>query len=146
MRVYPVSNINIYNIKSKYKNFYLKENKSKIMLTENGFYKNIKGELYLFKFNFKQKTNILKNYINNETFILTPDKWIKIDKRFKLPVNHTIIESNTLTYTIRKDAPVKFIIEYQNENLNDYYFIVPDHFEMDPLIKEDICSFLTNLD
>ena len=146
MRIYPANNINIYNIKSKYKNFYLKKNKSKIMLTENGFYKNIKGELYLFKFNFKEKTNILENYIDNKTFILTPDKWIKIDKRFRLPITHTIIEYDTFTYTIRKDAPVKFVIEYQNDELNDYYFIVPEDFEMDPLIKEDVCSFLTNLD
>ena len=146
MRVYPVSNINTYNVKSKLKKFILKENRSNMMLTDNGFYKNIKGELYLFKYNFKEKSKILENYIKNKNFILTPEKWIKIDKRFRLPIIHKIINLYTLTYTIRKDAPVKFICEYQDGNLNDYYFIIPENFEMDLLVKEDICSFLNDLD
>ena len=146
MRVYPVNNINVYNIKSKFRNFHLKQNQSNIMLTNNGFYKNIKEDLYLFKFNFKEKSKIMENYIGNNTFILTPDKWVKIDKRYRLPMIHKVIELTTLTYTIRKDAPVKFVCEYQDGNINDYYFIVPEDFEMDLLVKEDICSFLTNLD
>ena len=146
MRVYPISNVNTYNVKSKLKKFILKENNTNVMLTDNGFYKNIKGELYLFKYNFKEKSKILENYIKNKNFILTPEKWIKIDKRFRLPIIHKIIKLSTLTYTIRKDAPVKFVCEYRNGNLNDYYFIVPENFEMDFLVKEDICSFLNDLD
>lgn len=146
MRVYPVSKINIYNIKTKFKNFNIKQNKSNIMLTDNGFYKNIKDELYLFKFNFKEKTKILENYIENKSFILTHDKWIKIDKRYRLPTIHKIIKLETLTYTIRKDAPVKFVCEYKDGEINDFYFLIPEDFEMDLLVKEDICSFLTKLD
>lgn len=146
MRVYPVHSINIYNIKTKLKNFHLKQNKSKIALTDSGLYKNIKEELYLFKFNFKEKSKIIENYIDNNPFVLTPNKWIKIDKRYRLPIIHKVIELETLTYTIRKDAPVKFVCEYQDNNINDYYFIVPEDFEMDLLVKEDICSFLSKLD
>ena len=65
MRVYPIDDINIYNFKIKYSKYNLKNDISKIMLTDNGFFKNIKNELYLHKFNFKQKSQILKNYINN---------------------------------------------------------------------------------
>jgi hypothetical protein len=145
MRVYPSHDINIYNFKIKYNKYILKKDKSKIMLTDNGFLKNINNELYLYKFNFKQKSKILKNYINKNNFILTPDKWIKIDKTYQLPVVHKIIDSNILTYTIRKNAPVKFVFEYVGDKLNDYYFIVPEDYEMDLHVKEDICSFLTKL-
>ena len=146
MRVYPTNELNIYNIKNKFKKLQLKQSKSKLMLTNNGFYKNIKGDLYLFKFNFKEKSKIIENYIDNNPFVLTPNKWIKIDKRYRLPIIHKVIELETLTYTIRKDAPVKFVCEYQDDNINDYYFIVPEDFEMDLLVKEDICSFLSKLD
>ena len=145
MRVYPIDDINIYNFKIKYSKYNLKNDISKIMLTDNGFFKNIKNELYLHKFNFKQKSQILKNYINKNDFILTHDKWIKIDKRYRLPTVHKIIDSNILTYTIRKNAPVKFVFEYVEGELNDYYFIIPDDYEMDLHVKEDICSFLTKL-
>lgn len=146
MRLYPISELNIYNIKTKFKKFHLKQNKCKIMLTDNGFYKNIKGELYLYKFNFKEKTKILENYIQNKSFILTHDKWIKIEKKYRLPLIHKIMDLDTLTYTIRKDAPVKFVCEYKEGYINDFYFLIPEGFEMDILVKEDICSFLTNLD
>lgn len=146
MRVYPVNTINTYNIKNKLKHFILKEKTTKMMLTDNGFFMNIRNELHIFKFNFKEKSNILENYINNKDFILTHDKWIKIDKRYKLPIAHKIVDSNILRFTIRKDAPVEFICEYIDGDLRDYYFTIPENYEMDPLIKEDICSFLTKLD
>ena len=146
MRVYPINELNIYDIKTKFKKLHLKQSKSNLMLTNNGFYKNIKGDLYLFKFNFKEKTKNLENYVKNKSFILTPNKWLKIDKKYRLPLVHKIIQLETLTYTLRKDAPVKFVCEYKNGEVNDFYFTIPEGFEMDILVKEDICSFLTKLD
>jgi hypothetical protein len=146
MRFYPISKINIYNLKSKLKKIHFKQNTCKIMLTDNGFYKNIKGDLFLYKFNFKEKTKIIENYIGDKSFILTHDTWLKIDKRYKLPIVNKIIELKTLTYTMRKDAPVKFVCEYIDSEIRDFYFVIPEDFEMDILVKEDICSFLTNLD
>jgi len=146
MRLYPTSNINLYNVKSKLSNCILKELNNKIMLTNNGMYKYYKNELYLYKFNFKEKTKILDNYFKNYNLILTPDKWIKIDKSYNLPITHEILDVTTLTFTLRKNAPVKFVCEYINNEINDYFFIIPENFEMDPHIKEDICSFLNKLD
>tara|TARA_Y100000816_G_C25761303_1_gene399924 strand:- start:14 stop:454 length:441 start_codon:yes stop_codon:yes gene_type:complete len=146
MRLYSENDLNLYNIKQKLKQFKLNKNESNIMLTNNGLYKYVHGDLFLFKLYFKEKSKYCYDYIDNKNFIITPNKWVKVEQRYQLPVEHHIFEQTILSYSSRDKSPVKFICEYINNELNDYYFIIPDDSEMDPLVKEDICSFLAKLD
>lgn len=145
MRLYPQYSLKIYNIKEQLKSFYLTEQENSIMLTNNGFFQEIKNDIFIFKFNFKEKDQILNNYINNKNFILTPEKWLKIEERLQLPFLHKKITIKKLIFSPRKGSPVKFLCEIKENEVYDYYFTIPENEELDPLIKEDICSFLNKL-
>ena len=145
MRIYPQHSFTLYNVKEQLKTYHLIEKTVNIMLTENGFYQANKDDIFIYKFNFKEKDLILENYIQNDTFILTPEKWLKIEPRYQLPFVHEKMVIKKLIFSPRKRSPVKFLCEIRDGVIIDYYFTISEYDHNDPLIKEDICSFLNKL-
>ena len=101
--------------------------------------------LMVCKINQMDKGNIsIKKYIKDMDFIITPNKWGKVDKRYRLPFVNEIIEVKTLVFSPRKGSKFKFVVEKANNGITDYYFKSPEKHDNHSL-KEDIGSFLDKL-
>jgi hypothetical protein len=144
MRLYPKDSLNLHGLDEKMEGYKFSKSKDTLMLTRSGIYKNINDSLYIYKFNFKEKDKYIKNYIENYDFILTPNKWIKIEERYQMPTVYHVMNTTKMKYLPREKAPVAFICEFLDGELRDYYFEIKEDAE-DLLIKEDVCSFLSRL-
>jgi hypothetical protein len=145
MRYYPTRKIDTTNIFSKLNDLHCVTKKEKIMLTQYGVFKYDKNQLMQAKLNLTEKGNMsIRKYINDFDFVITPEKWGKTEKAYKLPFVNQIIEMTTSTFILREKSSLKFIIEKNGKEINDYYFVSPENSDNHSL-KEDIGSFLEKL-
>lgn len=145
MRLYPLFKYDLYDFETKLKGLHKRINNETIMLTDNGMLKNIKGQMFIYKFNFKEKITMLKKYLDNKDYILTYDKWLKVEERYNMPFKHKIINIKKIIFETHKNSQVKFVFEIKDNKIHDYYFTFPENEENDPLIKEEINTFLERI-
>lgn len=145
MRYYPAKKVNTNNIQSKLNMYTCFETNEKLLLTQYGMFKYTDDTLMVCKINQMDKGNTsIKKYIKDMDFIITPNKWGKVDKRYRLPFVNEIIEVKTLVFSPRKGSKFKFVVEKTNNGVTDYYFKSPEKYDNHSL-KEDIGSFLDKL-
>lgn len=116
----------------------------KCFLTTQGkiIYKN--NNILLFKLNeLDQYTSSLKkNFIKNYDIYMNNEKWHVYKKLNYLPKNCIPIEIKKEIYDF--DTKCKFIIEYIDDKMTDYYFETT-YQKDDFILKEQLFSFLNDL-
>ncbi len=118
----------------KYKH---KTNKCIYILSENGIIKNINNKLVM--------TNIIdipvyEINIGNNTFICDNSKFISGDEVYQIPVNHYVEYLEWHYYVLRPKSNIQFVVEYKNNNINDFYFQTNENVNVD-YVQEDIITF-----
>lgn len=144
MRYYPCSEFNLTNIKSKLLNMVLHEKEEIWLLSLHGIYRYFKDEMLIYKLNLNNSDRVLKNYIEGMDFLMSANTWKKIEPRHHIPPNHHKIRVKTYTFSPNPRSKFKFIVEIYETGKTDYYFTSPEDPE-NPLLMDDICSFLTAL-
>ena len=81
--------------------------------------------------------NNISYTIDNSTFD------IQMEKIYSIPINHVLININTIKYKFCENK-IYFIIEKYNNNIKNVYFYVNDTISNINLYKNDIISFLSN--
>ena len=122
---YIISNININYIFSDVGIF-------KINNYDLNFIKIIDEDIIKGKLN-----NTISYTIDNSTFD------IQMEKIYSIPINHVLININTIKYKFCENK-IYFIIEKYNNNIKNVYFYVNDTISNINLYKNDIISFLSN--
>jgi hypothetical protein len=110
------------------------------ILTNEGFYKYTKNNLFKYKLD-----------LTNED---TPEKygdimvrnisWKKHSEEWNIPLSHDIVKIKKVEYKLYNKSSTSFIIEYMENEINDYYFESVENIDNYSL-KEDINSFLSML-
>lgn len=122
---YIISNININYIFSDVGIF-------KINNYDLNFIKIIDEDIIKGKLN-----NTISYTIDNSTFD------IQMEKIYSIPINHVLININTIKYKFCENK-IYFIIEKYNNNIKNVYFYVNDTISNINLYKNDIISFFSN--
>lgn len=113
---YIFSEVGIFKINNNYLNF--------IKIIDEDI---VKGKL----------DNNISYTIDNSTFD------IQMEKIYSFPINHVLININTIKYKFC-EKNIYFIIEKYNNNKKNLYFYVNDIISNINLYKNDIISFLSN--
>ena len=153
MKIYFPS-IHISKINKDYiKKYLVKEEKKHFLLSCEGFILVQREKMYRIH---TSDYPLINEKIDNFEIIINRNKWIKEEEEW-LQIYPDAIEEHieVVTYQLRKDATVEFIIERQKNKINDFYFLIKsnDHDDDDEnpninnniSIKEDILSFLSEL-
>jgi len=116
----------------------------KCFLTSQGkiIYKN--NNILLLKLQHDQQymSHIKKNFIDCYDIYITIEKWHVSKKMNYLPKNCVPIKLKKEIYQF--DTKCKFVIEYLDDKMVDYYFET-NYQEDDFILKEQLFSFLTDL-
>ena len=135
--------VDLKNIEQNLNKLYL-EKKEIIykFLTEDCIIKERAGEFYKFKIQDNNCDVRVENYIKDHTIVGTDFFEKKIEPIYYIPYEHHLINMERRIYSLRQNT--KFIVEYIDGKMTDYYFRSnedPRNFSL----KEDIYSFLSIL-
>jgi hypothetical protein len=144
MRYYPCNELNLNKIKEKLSIMQFKEKTEQWLFTLRGIYKYYKDDLIIFKFNFNEKDEILRNYIRDSDFFVSPNTWKKIEVRHQLPFINQKMEVKSYIFSPSLKSKLHFIVEYYDSGKVDYYFTSPEE-STNKSLQEDIGSFLLAL-
>ena len=133
---YYLRDANIKIIKHKLIPYRKEIKKEKWILSNEGFYKYFKGDLWKFKIKFNDNP-----IIKNDILISSNFHWNKNNKSYNIPILHEIVDVEIIKYKLHPKSSTVFIIEQLNDKINDYYFISNKNID-DYSLKEDINSFL----
>lgn len=89
--------------------------------------------------------DIIKGKLNNNiNYTIDNSRLdIQMEKIYSIPINHVLININTIKYKFCENK-IYFIIEKYNNNIKNVYFYVNDTISNINLYKNDIISFLSN--
>tara|TARA_B100000795_G_C22715874_1_gene405433 strand:- start:438 stop:854 length:417 start_codon:yes stop_codon:yes gene_type:complete len=136
MSKYYIENININNILERKKQFNLYY--ETLILTENGFIKVVKDKYVNYILKKNMDIEVIENFLDNSDLFIDKSSFIK-DKIINcIPINHKKINLEFHNYKIGK---IKFVIEYIDKRIKDYYFISETNLDIDNIQKE-IVRFL----
>lgn len=144
MRYYPCSELLLTDVKKKLSNMVIKEENETWLLSLHGIYKYVNDNLMIYKLNLNEEEHLLKNYINNIDFIISPNTWKRIEVRHNIPLANRKINVKTYYFSPNSKSRFKFVMEVYSTGKIDYYFSSPEEAD-DYSLKEDICSFLNAL-
>ena len=93
--------------------------------------------------NAEQTSLCINNYINNitafiDTSSITPEKYIS----YQIPIPSTSQQLLEYNIKINKDSIISLIIEINNNNISDWFFITDESYD-NPFIKQDINEFIS---
>ena len=149
MKIYFPS-IHISKINKDYiKKYLVKEEKKHFLLSCEGFILVQREKMYRIH---TSDYPLINEKIDNFEIIINRNKWIKEEEWLQIYPDAIEEHIDVVTYHLRKDATVEFIIERQKNKINDFYFLIKsnDDVEIPNInnnisIKEDIISFLSEL-
>lgn len=149
MKIY-FPNIYISKINKDYiKKYLVKEEKKHFLLSCEGFIIVQRDKMYRIH---TYEYPLINEKIDNFEIIINRNKWIKEEEWLQIYPDAIEEQVEVVTYQLRKDAIVEFIIESQKNKISDFYFLIKsnDHVEIPNInnnisIKEDIISFLSEL-
>ena len=144
MRYYPCSELDLRNVKEKLRMMQFKEKIEQWLFTLHGIYRYNKDELIVYKFNLNEDDKILRNYIKQEDFLVSPNTWKKIEVRHNIPILSHKITVKTYFFSPSPKSKFRFIVEYYDSDKVDYYFTSPED-DSNKSLQEDISSFLVAL-
>ena len=148
MKIYFPS-IHISKINKDYiKKYLVKEEKKHFLLSCEGFILVQREKMYRIH---TSDYPLINEKIDNFEIIINRNKWIKEEEWLQIYPDAIEEHIDVVTYHLRKDATVEFIIERQKNKINDFYFLIKSNNDKIPninnniSIKEDIHSFLSEL-
>jgi len=148
MKIYFPS-IHISKINKDYiKKYLVKEEKKHFLLSCEGFILVQREKMYRIH---TSEYPLINEKIDNFEIIINRNKWIKEEEWLQIYPDAIEEHIDVVTYHLRKDATVEFIIERQKNKINDFYFLIKSNNDKIPninnniSIKEDIHSFLSEL-
>ena len=148
MKIYFPS-IHISKINKDYiKKYLVKEEKKHFLLSCEGFILVQREKMYRIH---TSDYPLINEKIDNFEIIINRNKWIKEEEWLQIYPDAIEEHIDVVTYHLRKDATVEFIIKRQKNKINDFYFLIKSNNDKIPninnniSIKEDILSFLSEL-
>lgn len=148
MKIYFPS-IHISKINKDYiKKYLVKEEKKHFLLSCEGFILVQREKMYRIH---TSDYPLINEKIDNFEIIINRNKWIKEEEWLQIYPDAIEEHIDVVTYHLRKDATVEFIIERQKNKINDFYFLIKSNNDKIPninnniSIKEEIHSFLSEL-
>lgn len=149
------NNLTKANTKNKLNQYLQKTISENILLTKEGMYKYIKHQLFKFKIDLHKINDLEKKkqykktsskfLFGENTFIFpTSFQWKKHEEMYSFPKIHSKINTKTNFYKLNKKSHHRFVVEFINNKLSDFYFLSEENLDNHSL-KEDINSFLAIL-
>ena len=137
MDKYYIENININKIldSNKSYNVYIEN----LILTESGFIKIIKDNYVNFILRKNIDIKIIEDFLDNSRLYIQKSAFIKDNIINCIPINHKKIKLEFRNYNFGK---IRFVIEYINSKIKDYYFISDKNLDIIN-IQKDILRFLS---
>jgi len=115
--------------------------KYQIIYTDDGLFKISNNKLIKLKILDKPVKNIM---INNTEVIIDESKIVNDCEYYQLPIKHFIETVTQYTYELNRNAGLKLIVEYNDDQFNDFYFELREKLETIG-IKNDFHTFLSLL-
>ena len=136
---YYIKELDEFNIK---KLILEKENTIYKILTGDCLIKEHNGKLYKYEIHDNNADIRVDNFIKNYTLLGTDFYEKKLDQIFHIPFDHHLLNIKQYVYSLK--GGTKFMVEYQDGKMIDFYFKSSEHCTNFSL-KEDIYSFLSIL-
>lgn len=115
-----------------------------ILLTNEGMYRYDNDKLICCKLDNSEPI-IIKNFINDYTLIKMNEPWKNSIPKFQIPYDNYKLHLTKYTFLPFDKKDFKFIIELYDSDKIDYYFDTYETDENSFFLKENIGSFLKNL-